>query len=148
MTIQIRINNFVRYISTGRTEITSTPKVSPPISFTYLGKLLLNFSRRSTFCLLNKLTHGYVRRYRRKNVDVVRRQHAVDNLYTHFLCNLCNNFSNSQSQIALQYPIAVFGYPYQVISMVVAGMLSAAVFCHPRTISEDSPVWKTGVSTI
>lgn len=148
MRINIFVDHLVSYIATGSAEIASAPKMPSPVFFTKFGKFLLDFSRRSTFGFLYKFANCYVRRYRDKYVQMLCRYYSIYNFNIHFLGNTGNNIPNAFTNFSSQNTVAIFGNPYQMVAMMIYSVRLMSVIRHRNNITEVSPVWKTGVSTV
>jgi hypothetical protein len=143
--------HFVGDVSTGGTEIANAPKVSAPIFFSDFRKFLLDYSWTSAFEVLDYLTDRVVRRYGNKDVDMVGRNIASDDVYTKFFTDLTDDIPGPDGHFALEYAFAVLGYPDQMVFVVEFGMGCGSVVFHSLIVLKlwtESPEIRTQRGTI
>ena len=66
-------------------------------------------------------------RHRDKHVDVIARQHALDDLHAHFTADLPHNVPHRLPQFPLQHLVAILGDPDDVIAVIKNRMTAGAV---------------------
>ena len=91
MALNIPKYDVISDVSTGCAEISSGPKSPPPIALADFRELHLDLVERTPFGALHEIADGNVGRHRDKHVDVIARQHALDDLHTHFTADLPDN---------------------------------------------------------
>jgi len=140
MTIDVGIDHLIGDVSTRRTEKSPAPKMPTPIPFPNLWKFLLNLPRTTPFGHLHKVTDRNMRWNLRKNMDVIRRQNAIDNANAHFFCHLRDNRAHAQPQVTLQDPVSIFRNPHQVITVVKNRVAAFAVLGHGGPIFKQAGI--------
>lgn len=79
------------------------PEPLPPVPFADLWELLVNFSRRPTVLLADRIADGRFGRHRHEHVDMITRQNALDDLDALLGTDLPIDFSDVQSQVTLKH---------------------------------------------
>ena len=93
MRLDILKYHVVRDITGSRAKISPRPEMAPPIAFPNLRKFYLDFIGRSPLYLLHELADRYLWWYLNEHVDVIIRQDATDDGYSHFMANLSNDLT-------------------------------------------------------
>ena len=98
--------------------------MSAPVSLLDLREFLLDFVGRPAFHQPHQIVDRQFRWDGHECVDMICRQHALDDLDAVLRANLSTNIADPQGQQAAQYLEPVFRRPDQVVSMVVNAMLA------------------------
>src|SRR5207342_3692564 len=101
-------------VPTGRAEIPSRPESPAPIALADFRKLHLDFVGRTPLGALHQISYGDVGRHRDEHVDVIARQHTLDDLHTHFTTDLPDDVPHPLPQFSLQNLVAILGDPDDV----------------------------------
>ena len=111
-------HDIISDVSTGCAEISPGPKSPPPIALADFRELHLDLVGRTPFGALHEIADGNVGRHRDEHVDVIARQHTLDDLHTHFTADLPDNVPHPLPQFPLQHLVAILGDPDDVIAVI------------------------------
>lgn len=114
-------------VTAGRAEISSGPEPAPPIALSDFWELHLDLVGRAAFGALHQIADGDMGRHRDEHVDVIARQHALDDLHAHFTADLPDDVPHPLAQLALQHLVAILGDPDDVIAVVKNRVTAGAV---------------------
>src|SRR5437588_5016612 len=114
-------------VPTGRAEISSRPESAAPIALADFWELHLDFVGRTPLGALHQIADGDVGRHRDEHVDVIARQHPLDDLNAHFTTDLPDDVPHPLPQFPLQYLVAILGDPHDMIAVVKNRVTAGAV---------------------
>ena len=114
-------------VTAGRAEISSGPESPSPIALADFRKFHLDFVGGASFGALHQIADGNMGRHRDKHVDVIARQHTLDDLHTHLTTDLPDDVPHPLPQFSLQNLVAIFGDPDDVIAVVKNRVTAGAV---------------------
>ena len=69
-------------------------------------------------------------------MDMIRRQHASDDLDTVLRTNLTANIAHPQLDIASQHLVAILGRPNEVVAVIIDAMLTRGIL-HAKAIPSE-----------
>ena len=126
----ILLDCFFRDLSCGSTKITYRPKVLTTELFLQLREFHLQFSGALSFQVLNDSRYCHVWWNTQKQVDVVRTDRSLEDIY--FVCgaNLPDDLPRAVSDVIFEDFLTILGDPNYVILIVVNCMACAFVPCH------------------
>ena len=127
-------DHLIRHIPRARHKIPPAPNVSSPIFLPDMRKLHQNFPRRLPLHILHQLTGRYMRRYRDKQVHMIPRYMALQDLHIIGQADLPNQFPDSQSYFLGQDRLPVLRDPYKMQLDIVSGMRRGSVKLHASII--------------
>jgi len=90
-------------------------------------ELLLDFARRATLGSSHEVTDRDVRRDFNEQMDVIARQHTVDDLHAQLVTHLPDDLAHSEPDRAVQHLVTVFGCPDDMIAMMKCRVTPLAV---------------------
>lgn len=139
MLLDILHHHLIGDIPRAGCKVAPGPKVPPPKLAVQRLELHQNLSRGPSLDRLQQLTERYMRRYRHKDVDMVPRDVAFENLNILGLTNLSHQLPHPAGNLACQNRLAVFGDPYQVKFQIVNGMARSTIMFHTASLLKSSP---------
>ena len=115
MMFQILFDHLFRHLPNSGTEVTSRPKMPPPITLFQMGKFFKQITRYSPFDPPHNLAWRQSRRRAHQNMHMIFANHPAHYPYLERLTHLTNHCSNSFSNIPCQNLVAVFCHPNKVV---------------------------------
>ena len=115
MMFQILFNHLFRHLPNCSAEIASRPKMSPPISLLQMRKFLEQSTCRITFDPPHNLTGRHSGWSTHQNMHMIFADYTPYDPYFKRLTDLTNHCSNSFSNFACQYFVAILCHPNKVI---------------------------------
>jgi len=115
MMLKVCLDHLIGYLTRCSTEISSRPKVSPPVSLLNLRKFFKKLCCTSTFYSAHYFTRSHCGWRRYKYVYMVFAHHPT--YYTDLKCltRLPDQFSNSKGYVTFQHLITVLCNPYKMV---------------------------------
>jgi len=120
-------------------KVASSPKVPPPKLPAQRLELHQYLSRCPSLDRLQQLTDRNMGRYRHKDMHMVPRDMALENLYIFGLANLSHQLPHPYSNLSCQNRLAVFGDPNQVKLQIVNAMARSTIMLHTASLLKSSP---------
>ena len=108
---------------------------TPPVAFFEVWEFALYLVGRPALHQAHQIAERQLWRDRREHVDMIRRQHASDDLDTVLRTNLSENIAHPQLDIASQHLVAILGRPNEVVAVIIDAMLTRGIL-HDRILQK------------
>ncbi len=125
-------------IAGSRAEVAARPEMPSPVSLAEFGKLALDVARRAPLHPLHHLRDRTLRRDRDQQMDMVARQHALDDRHAQFGAGLADDIPDAPPQIAFEDLVSVFRRPDDVIPMVEYRVCACVVCGHGHPVKNET----------
>jgi hypothetical protein len=127
-------NHLISHVARTRHKVPSAPDVTSPISLPYVWKLHQYLSGCLPLDILHQLTCRKTWGRRHKQMDVISRNMALQDLHLIRQTDLPNQFSDPNRHFLGQYRPSVFRDPYKMQLDVVTSMRRRSIKLHAAII--------------
>ena len=94
------------------------PEALAPVAFADVFEFLLDLARGSSLGPAHEVADRYVGRDLDEHVHVITRQSPVDDGHAHLIADLLDDFTHTQTHLAVQHPIPILRRPDEMIAVM------------------------------
>ena len=132
---KIFVNHLLGQFSRGYAKVASCPKMSAPIPFFNMRKLLKYFVRCTPLYPAHYLGWRHIGRRRDQYMNVILTDHSPQYLNLKVFTRLTNQIAHTVRKFSLQDLIAILGYPDKMVLNLKFCVAALAIF-HDNTIKQ------------
>ena len=137
LTLDILLDDVIGDITATTAEVSSRPKMPPPVTFTQMRVLVQQFERSLAFKFLDQTTDRDLGRDRHEQMDVILGHVAFDDIHIFPLANFSDHIPNSEGNRPFQNLFPVLRDPDQVQMDRKNRMRTMPVCAHGGSLDKD-----------